>query len=231
MPGLAREEFAERAGIHRTNLSDNGRARATSDRMRLPIPKRLTNAPSRPAPWGRLRHISGRRRFEDDRDRPVPLMSLASAGRVASPGLGVGRNGAMPYAAYRLYPALEADTRGRPSPIEHAAADPRSSGMSPTCSRPDGGGPRRARSPPGSRRSAATSGRSLTSGDRAPDRPDRRLPGRRQLGAGGRVPTAGHRPRRDQAALPERGGTSGRGPGELARDREGPRSSAFTGRW
>jgi hypothetical protein len=128
-------------------------------------------------------------------------------------------------------PALEADTRGRPSPMQDAAADQRSTRMSSTGRRPDGGGPRRARSPPGSRRSALTSGPSPAYGARAPDRPDRRLRGRRPPGAGGRVPTAGHRPRRDDAALPGGGGASGRGPRGLARDREGPRSSAFTGRW
>ena len=128
------------------------------------------------------------------------------------------------------FSAFEADTSGCSSPIQGAAAEPRSTRMSSTCRRPDGGGPRRARSPPGSRRSAATSGRSFTSGARAPDRPDRRLRGRRPQGAGGRVPTAGHRPRRDDAAHPIGDQASGRGPRELARDREGPRSQVSSRR-
>jgi hypothetical protein len=45
------------------------------------------------APWGRFPHFSGRRRFEDDRDGPVPGISHTGAGRVASPRLGVGRSG------------------------------------------------------------------------------------------------------------------------------------------
>jgi hypothetical protein len=60
------------------------------DFSRLPIPKRVTAPSSRLAPWGRFPHISGRRRFEDDRDGPVPGMSHTGAGRVALPGLGVG---------------------------------------------------------------------------------------------------------------------------------------------
>jgi hypothetical protein len=74
-----------------TSRTSSG-ARATSDRMRLPIPKRMTTASSSLAPWGRFRHISGRRRFEDDRDGPAPGMSRTGAGRVASPSLGVGRS-------------------------------------------------------------------------------------------------------------------------------------------
>jgi hypothetical protein len=78
--GLTQGHFAERAGIHRTDLSDIGRARAASDRMRPPIPRRVAAAPSSRAPWVRFPHFSGRRRFEDDRDGPVPGMSLAGAG-------------------------------------------------------------------------------------------------------------------------------------------------------
>jgi hypothetical protein len=52
--GLTQGQFAGRAGIHRTDLSDIGRARATSDRMRPPVPKRVTAASSRLAPWGRF---------------------------------------------------------------------------------------------------------------------------------------------------------------------------------
>jgi hypothetical protein len=91
--GLTQGQFAERACIQRTDLSDIGRARATSDRMSPPIPKRVTDASSRLAPWGRFPHFRGRRRFEDDRDGPVPEMSYTGAGRVASPRLGVGRSG------------------------------------------------------------------------------------------------------------------------------------------
>ena len=69
--------------------------------MRPPVPKRVTAASSRLAPWGRFRHISGRRRFEDDHDGSVPGMSHTGAGRVASPRLGIGRSGvSIRYAAY-----------------------------------------------------------------------------------------------------------------------------------
>jgi hypothetical protein len=128
---LTLEQFAERAGIHRTDLSDIGRACAMSDRMRPPVPKRVTAASSRLPLWGRFTHISGRRRFEDDRDGSVPV-SHTGAGRVASPRLGVGRSGAMRRLTRRNveFAAFEADTSGRRSPIQDAVTEP------PGCHRP-----------------------------------------------------------------------------------------------
>ncbi len=86
--------------------SDIGRARATSDRMRPPVPKRVTAASSRLAPWGRFPHFSGRRRFEDDRDGSVAGMFHTGAGRVASRGLAsdVAGRCIVCYAAYRRIP-------------------------------------------------------------------------------------------------------------------------------
>ncbi len=121
-------------GIHRTDLSDIGRARATSDRMRLPVPKRVTAAPSRLAPWGRFPHISGRRRFEDDRDGSVPGMFHTGAGRVASPRLGVGRSWvSICYAAYRRVSRFRGGHQR--ASIAYTGRGHRTTGMSSTCRR------------------------------------------------------------------------------------------------
>jgi hypothetical protein len=60
--------------------------------MRASARASVTAPSSRLAPWGRVLHFSGCRRFEHDRDRPVPGMSHTGAGRVASARLGVGRS-------------------------------------------------------------------------------------------------------------------------------------------
>jgi hypothetical protein len=93
--GLASGPSASASGGPGARSATSSGARATSDRMRLPIPKRVTAAPSRLAPWGRFPHISGCRRFEDDRGGPVRGMSYTGAGRVASQRLGVGSRGTM----------------------------------------------------------------------------------------------------------------------------------------
>jgi hypothetical protein len=194
--------------------------------MRASARAEVTDAPSGRAPWGRFPHFSGRRRFADDRDGSVRGMSHTSAARVASPRFGVGRSGvsialcsiSSRFRLSKRAPVI-AHRRFRTRPLSRVA---------PECHRPVGG-------PLGGARAVR---------DHHPDRDDlpRARGGLSRPASGrptgpiaacmavalrGRRPgcdVAGHRPRRDDPAQAISGRAAGRGPRELARYRERPRS-------
>jgi hypothetical protein len=121
-----------------TSATSSG-ARATPDPMRPPVPKRVTAAPSR------LRRGAGSLTSVGVVGSRTTAMGLFAGCLALAPGELRPRDSASDIAGYRSvtqriveFSAFDADTRGRPSPIQDATADPRCTGMSLTGERPDG---------------------------------------------------------------------------------------------